>query len=257
MKRTTFILIILIAWSPWFIGAWDKDKPAASTSLRSSNPEILANWAALETALGEEHNFPTDGTHDANFCVTAYIADSAVTTIKIADANVTTAKIADANITLAKMADDSIDSDQYVDGSIDTAHIADNQVTAAKIEDDFVFDQFPSTPSAAPDANYEVANKKYVDDQITAGADPAYSGGESHTFAGGLIFKQGYKAGVGSQTVTFGTAFPNDVVSASATSMEDDTATRYEAKIQSLSKTTVIISVATGCTGVYWQVWGY
>ena len=30
------------------------------------------------------------------------------------------------------------------------------------------FNVFPVTPSAAPDANYEVANKKYVDDQITS-----------------------------------------------------------------------------------------
>ncbi len=35
---------------------------------------------------------------------------------------------------------------------------------------DVTFAQFPITPSAAPDANYEVANKKYVDDQVSAGA---------------------------------------------------------------------------------------
>ena len=42
--------------------AFDKDKPAASTSLRNSNPEILANWSAIETAADREHEFSTGGT---------------------------------------------------------------------------------------------------------------------------------------------------------------------------------------------------
>lgn len=46
--------------------AFDKDKPASSTSLRSSNPEILANWDALETAIGNEHEFSTGGTNSGN-----------------------------------------------------------------------------------------------------------------------------------------------------------------------------------------------
>jgi hypothetical protein len=45
------------------MGAWDKDKPASSTSLRASNPEILANWSALETALTQDHEFSTGGTN--------------------------------------------------------------------------------------------------------------------------------------------------------------------------------------------------
>lgn len=42
--------------------AWDKDKPAANTSLKVSNPEILTNNAALETALDQDHDFTTSGT---------------------------------------------------------------------------------------------------------------------------------------------------------------------------------------------------
>lgn len=48
--------------------------------------------------------------------------------------------------------------------AVETAMIADNNVTADKLEDDLEFQTFPLTPSAAPDADYEVANKKYVDD---------------------------------------------------------------------------------------------
>lgn len=31
--------------------AWDKTKPAATTSLANSNPEILANWAQIEAVI--------------------------------------------------------------------------------------------------------------------------------------------------------------------------------------------------------------
>ncbi len=62
-KAPTVILIILLVWFPYFFGAFDKDKPASSTSLRNSNPEILANWDALETALAQDHEFSTGGTN--------------------------------------------------------------------------------------------------------------------------------------------------------------------------------------------------
>lgn len=60
------ILAILCVWMPLFMGAWNKDKPSSSTSLRSSNPEILANWSALETSFGNEHEFSTGGTNSGD-----------------------------------------------------------------------------------------------------------------------------------------------------------------------------------------------
>lgn len=42
--------------------SWDKDKPAATTSLKQSNPQILANNAAIEAALDQDHDFTTGGT---------------------------------------------------------------------------------------------------------------------------------------------------------------------------------------------------
>lgn len=65
MRNKTTILIWLMAlcvWSPWAIAVFDKGKPASSTSLRNSNPEILANWSALEDAIDREHSFSTGGT---------------------------------------------------------------------------------------------------------------------------------------------------------------------------------------------------
>lgn len=61
-----FVLALLCVWFPLLMGAWDKDKPASSTSLRSSNPEILANQSALETSFGNEHEFSTGGTNSGD-----------------------------------------------------------------------------------------------------------------------------------------------------------------------------------------------
>ncbi len=50
-----FIVVLFIVATVW--GAWDKDKPAAGTSLRSSIVEMLANNTALQTAFDAEHDF--------------------------------------------------------------------------------------------------------------------------------------------------------------------------------------------------------
>lgn len=70
---------------------------------------------------------------------------------------------------------------------------------------------FPISPSIAPSSDYQFANKKYVDDTVSAITDPAYTGGESHTFDGGLIIKHGSVTGAQSsdRTVSFAVAFPN------------------------------------------------
>ncbi len=64
MKSKTKYLVLLLAvlWNPFITGAWDKDKPAATTSLRSSNPQMLENQSVIEDALGNEHDFSTGGT---------------------------------------------------------------------------------------------------------------------------------------------------------------------------------------------------
>lgn len=84
------------------------------------------------------------------------------------------------SVTAAKLNVDCVRSgfglSQHTDGSlqVDLAtssgleldsglKIADDGVTAAMLEDDLVFATFPLTPSADPDADYEVANKQYVD----------------------------------------------------------------------------------------------
>lgn len=58
MKKLNCLLLAgMFFVLPLFMGAFDKDKPSASTSLRASNPEILANWSQLQTAIDNEHIF--------------------------------------------------------------------------------------------------------------------------------------------------------------------------------------------------------
>ncbi len=59
-------IALLVVWCPLFMAAWNKDKPSSSTSLRNSNPEILANWSALETSFGAHHEFSTGGTNSGD-----------------------------------------------------------------------------------------------------------------------------------------------------------------------------------------------
>jgi len=81
MKKSKYILLcsLICLWSILLFGfftpaihrtittvilaAWNKDYPSASTSLRASNPLILANFSALETAIGQDHEFSTGGTN--------------------------------------------------------------------------------------------------------------------------------------------------------------------------------------------------
>lgn len=57
MKKIILKLLVILCLTSVVFAGWDKDKPASSTSLRSSNPEILANWDALQTGIDSEHDF--------------------------------------------------------------------------------------------------------------------------------------------------------------------------------------------------------
>ena len=112
--------------------------------------------------------------------------------------------------------------------------------------------------SAAPVEDEAIANKKYVDDKT----DPTYSGGESHTFIGGLIFKHGDITVPANSTVevTYGVAFPTEFISTQAT-LKTSTAT-VESPAHARSKsgsTTTVLQVTNAhnvTTNVYWQAWG-
>ncbi len=108
--------------------------------------------------------------------------------------------------------------------------------------------------SAAPSADAQIANKKYIDDQIAIN-HPTYSGGESYTDGSGLITKMGTAAisANSSATVTFGTAFPNAIVAAVATYRRnaDHASSGGFFWIKSRSKTALIVFTSEDFSGSF------
>ena len=77
---TVVLLGLFITAAVW--GAWDKDVPTAGTSMRSSNPLILANQSAIQTSLDAEHDFGSStqtGSHTPG-SARAFFQDDAPTT---------------------------------------------------------------------------------------------------------------------------------------------------------------------------------
>ena len=76
------------------------------------------------------------------------------------------------------------------------------------------FSSFPVTPSSAPTTNYQVANKKYVDDQRMESSKDGFTPNtaittavESVTLPNGRIIKSGRTSLTGSGTIHFGNSF--------------------------------------------------
>ena len=190
--------------------AFDKDKPAASTSLRSSNPEILANNSAIEDAIDREHEFSTGGTatdqgHHVKGSARAYFQDGAPATRVNGEAfnsedlgslwfdtnatpdneffvlTATTptwtpvsteiiATLLAANRifagTLGVTGDFDVNTDKFT-----VAAATGNALVAGTFESTGIAtlaDASVTKTTAAPGADAQISNKKYVDDQITA-----------------------------------------------------------------------------------------
>lgn len=112
----------------------------------------------------------------------------------------------------------------------------------------------------APTSDAMLANKKYVDDKdaLKDGISPlAYAGEESVTLPNGLIMKMGYAAYAGNpQTITFGTAFPNNIISVIAQDKYSAVRT-YSAMVTAANVTSFSLIIAEAVTGIYWQAIGY
>lgn len=308
-KMTVPIIVILVSWVPFFMGAFDKDKPAASTSLRSSNPEILANWSQLQTAINLDHEFSgtaagtqtgkhevltmqeessagasstneghfqiIDGGSQPELAFTSEDADelqftkdgdlySSDNLVVDGTSTLTGAVTANGGITLGA-GDDLIGS-----ATSDITFNTNKFTVAGATGNTLVAGTFTSTgvatladtsalaTSGAPAADAQIANKKYVDDQITAGADPAYSGGESHTFAGGLIIKMGFISDGGAlTTVTFGTPFPAALISVNVSTRDNNTQTSEPVINNSAGVNSFVIESNEAVSGYYWIAIGH
>lgn len=85
------------------------------------------------------------------------------------------------------------------------------------------FTSFPITPSSAPTSNYQVANKKYVDDATPSlGTLSAGTSGYMN-FTNGLIIQWGRATGnITGTTITLPMVFPNAMFVATANVMTND-----------------------------------
>ena len=122
-----------------------------------------------------------------------------------------------------------------------------------------VDDGAAQTTSAAPGADAELANKKYVNDEDTAD-HPAYTGGESHTDGSGLIIKQGSKSAAASVVVTFAVAFPNAIKTIQLTTVSttgDFDDFQVDSGSVSTAGFTAQVAGTTNLASFYWTAMGY
>lgn len=109
------------------------------------------------------------------------------------------------------------------------------------------FLSFPTTPSSAPTTDYQVANKKYVDDTAVGFLSEI---GKSLTasgymqFSNGLIIQWGFATTVGGTTsypISFPITFPNGVLQAVANRTYVTGAAIYQPYVQSYTTTQITI----------------
>ena len=252
MKNNLMRIILVLCLCVVVFSAFDKDKPASSTSLRSSNPEILANWSALETAISNEHEFSTGGTNSGDH------TQGSARSFSQATAPATQVDGGSfASTDLGSLWVDTDDNAFYmltattptwtpVSTEVIATLLASNRIFAGTLKStgDFTVgankvvvtaasgnttiagtlgvtgvatlgDTSALATSGAPAADAQIANKKYVDDQIASEAidpDPMTGSDDSIgtiTFPNGFIMKWGKASRTGTDTtLTFATAFP-------------------------------------------------
>lgn len=202
-KKVLTIIAIALIISPVLWGAWDKTKPAAGTSLQSSNPEILANWAALDTSIDAEHDFDT-GSHtpgsaraffqdaapstqidggsfaatdlgslwfDTNSSIdnTFYVLTATTPTWTAVNTEIMATLLASARVfagTLGVTGDLAVNTDKFT-----VTATSGNTLVAGTFDSTGIAtlgDGSLLKTSAAPSTDAMISNKKYVDDQCDA-----------------------------------------------------------------------------------------
>ena len=172
------------------------------------------------------------------------VKNGGISSTQLATDAVTTVKVENNAITLAKMA---TQADQTVLGNVSGGAAVPTAVPIVGAAGILVNSDSLGTDDTKGATQGNI--KAYVDGG--GGFTPAsYSSEESVTLPNGLIMKFGtIEAVKGSTTVTFSAdtaAFPNAVLSAQLTMLEDNTTDRKPLKIRSLGTTTLVIENTTG-----------
>ena len=206
--------------------------------------------------LVDAATFGTESVDNASTIVNANgaitVRDSGVTAAKLATGAVTTNKIVDANVTKAKIENVS---DYRVLGNVSGAAAAPQEVSILD-EDDMVSDSDTALAT-------QQSIKSYVDATAGGFTPSTYAGEESVTLPNGLIMKFGLFSGVTTTgtTLSFSSAFPTAVISATATGNTTNTITissNYAGKCAVSNVTTSGMKVwGEPGSSAYWQVIGY
>ena len=260
------IALLLISLVISGFSAWDNDKPSDNQSWNTAMRDIRYNWDAFEVVFGidlaESHPYyqaaaPTtkpDGS-------TSFDSDDLGRIWVDSDNNAIYVLTATTPTWTAVFI--SVANDTYFT-AIDNAGTGTVNLIKANTSDVAVLpDGSELATSGAPTADADLANKKYVDDNVgSANYTPAVMTGSndsigSVTFPNGLIMKWGKINRSGTDTtVTFAAAFPNACFQAFACSgvnalILDDTST-YNITASSF----VIQQNDATATDLRWQAMG-
>ncbi len=305
------ILALLVVWVPIFMGAWDKDKPASTTSLRSSNPQMLANNAAIETALNREHEFSTGGTvtdqahhkkgsaraffqdaepgtrvdstafsaqdlgslwfdTDATPDNTFYVLTATTPTWTLVSTEIIATTVAAAHTWAASQTLDagadligSSTSDiTFNTNKFTVAGATGNTLVAGTLDvqgniDPTTYETtnggFLDEDAMGSDAADKTASQQSIKAYVDSITDPAYSGGESHTFEGTLTIKGGVTGSITTgTTVSYGTGFGTSTISVIITA--NDTTNTNNATAGSITKDDFILYHNKGSAGAYYWI---
>lgn len=279
------ILILLCFWAPVFMGAFDKDKPSSATSLRDSNPEILANWSALETAITQDHEFSTGGTNsgehkqikfnvpittptnaankgwlyskDVSSVVEAHWLDESGNELQFTSGG---DLFSSAGLTVTGAS--TVAGTASVGGTLDVTGNIDP--TTYETTNGGFLDEDDMASDAADKIASQQSIKAYADAAPAAQMTPtSYAAEESITFPNGLIMKIGTESVAGNTTddVTYGTAFPTAFKHAQVSYQGPDTSVVDAATANPKSgSATSILQVTNGDNGtriIYWMAIGY
>jgi len=213
----------------------------------------LNNLVDAATFVSGSSGTTDDSSLEVNGSGRLQVKASGVTTGKIAASAVTTAKIANSTattdgVTFPKM---RYLSDMTVIGNVSGGETTPSEVTILD-EDNMASDSDTSLAT-------QQSIKAYVDN-LGVHSPTSYAGGESTTLPNGMIFKAGQVSvsNGSAETITFGSAFPNGIVSVVATAVEDSNSDRQPPKIGTQSASAITIRNTGGVTLDYnWIAIGY
>jgi len=167
-------------------GDSDYVRLAIGVVLKSGETWIQGTSSMINTDHAESHAMAThtdDDTYNISTTGTGQVSDLTVISIAGTQLTISNSSSGRAGLTLYTVNDEPNDFNFGVNGQFNRYSFSarnsandydfifyrnnggwSNDLTWDWATGDFIFLNFPITPSAAPDADYEVANKKYVDD---------------------------------------------------------------------------------------------